>query len=79
MNIGRAASSQELLESQNAENRFLPQIRGGWLVKSAMPIQPTIASVMAIHTPPARNSNITNSRKPPISTTPMGSFSRHAH
>jgi len=64
INIGRAASVQEALEPQNAVNRFLP---GGVPVKKAMPIQPTMASVMAIHTPPASRTIMTTSSRPAIS------------
>src|SRR5438552_10782491 len=55
MNIGSAASVQEALDPQKAVNRFFP---GGVPVKRAMPIQPTIARVIAIQMPPARNSII---------------------
>src|SRR6266481_3853324 len=63
MNIGRAASVQEALEPQNAVNRFLP---GGVPVKKAMPIQPSMASVMAIHTPPASRTITRVSSRPAI-------------
>src|SRR2546429_7399928 len=64
INMGRAASVQEAVEPQNAVKRFLP---GGVPVKKAMPIQPTIASVMAIHTPPASSSSMMNSSSAAIS------------
>src|SRR5258708_29453293 len=64
MNIGSAASVQEALEPQNAVKRFFP---GGVPVKKAMPIQPTMASVMAIQTPPASSSTIPTTTKPAIS------------
>src|SRR6266850_708902 len=62
MNIGRAASVQDALEPQKAVNRFLP---GGVPVKKAIPIQPTMASVIAIHTPPASSSSMTNNSSAP--------------
>ena len=58
MNIGSAASVHEAFEPQKAVNRFLP---GGVPVRRAMPIQPTMARVIAIQTPLARNSIITSS------------------
>ena len=64
MNIGSAASVHEALEPQKAVNRFLP---GGVPVNRAMPIQPTMARVIAIQTPLARNSIITSSSIPAIS------------
>src|SRR5215813_7646322 len=50
MNSGSAASSQDALDSQKAENRFLP---GCVDTKKAWPIQPQMASVMPIQTPAA--------------------------
>src|SRR4030081_1762226 len=50
MNIGRAARGQEGVGAQKTVERVFA---GGVAVKKAMPIQPTIASVMAIQTPPA--------------------------
>src|SRR5258708_12032110 len=64
MNIGSAASVQEALEPQNAVKRFFP---GGVPVKNAIPIHPTMASVMAIHTPPASSSIMTMSSRPATS------------
>jgi hypothetical protein len=63
MKSGSAASSQLALLSQKAENRFLP---GSVLVKKAWPTQPTMASVMAIQTPPASNSSMMASSRAPI-------------
>jgi hypothetical protein len=65
MKSGKAANSQLALLSQKAENKFLP---GKVLVKNACPIQPTMANVMAIHTPPAKNSSITTNKKAPNQT-----------
>src|SRR5713226_5299005 len=61
MNIGSAASVQEALDPQNAVKRFFP---GGVPVKKAMPIQPTMASVIAIQTPPASSSIMTMRSRP---------------
>src|ERR1700704_4855058 len=69
MNIGSAASVQEALEPQKAVKRFFP---GGVPVKKDIPIQPTMASVMAIHTPPASSSSITNSSSAAISISSTG-------
>src|SRR5258706_12361396 len=68
-NIGNAASAHDAFEPQYAVNRFLP---GGVPVKNAMPIQPTIASVMPIHTPPASSSIMMMSSSPAISTSSTG-------
>jgi hypothetical protein len=64
MNIGSAASVHELEELQNAVKRFFP---GGVPVKKAKQTHPTIASVRAIHTPPASSANISARRRPAIS------------
>jgi hypothetical protein len=68
MNMGSAASVQEAFELQNAVKRFLP---GGVPVKNAIPIQPTIARVMAIQTPPASSTSIRTRSNPAISMRSM--------
>ena len=72
MKRGSAASSQLAVVSQKAVNRFLP---GSVLVKNACPTQPTMASDIEIHTPPASSTSSTSSKRPPMATTDIQSSS----
>ena len=67
MKSGSAASSQDALAFQNAVKRFFAGMPAGRFVNTAMPIQPTIASVIAIQTPPASSTSMIRIRMPPIS------------
>ena len=76
MNSGSAASSQEADDPHIDTNRFSPQRAGCISVNTAMPTQPTMAKVMAIHTPPASSSIMMVSKNRPMPTTPEASIRR---